>query len=82
MPTTSVSASGAGSESCSSSTATAMSKVKTNRSESIATIARLRSTRSVITPAGRVNTSHGKRCATATSAISNGLRVIAVASHG
>ena len=47
-----------------------------------ATMARLRSTRSVITPAGSVNTSHGRRCAAATSATSSGLRVIAVASHG
>jgi hypothetical protein len=40
-----------------------------------------RSTRSVITPAGSLNTSHGSRCATAISAMSSGSRVTAEASH-
>ena len=52
------------------------------RSTSIATIALRRSTRSVITPAGSVKTSHGRRWATSTSATSSGLRVTAEASHG
>ena len=56
--------------------------VTTARTTSIATIALRRSTRSVITPAGRVNSIHGSRWATATSAISSGLRVTAEASHG
>ena len=46
------------------------------------TIRRRRSWRSVMTPAGSVNSSHGRRWTTATRAISSGLRVIAVASHG
>ena len=48
----------------------------------MATIALRRSTRSVITPAGRVKISQGSRWATATSAIRIGLRVIAEASQG
>ena len=35
-----------------------------------------------MTPAGKVNTSHGNRCATATRATSNGFLVTADASHG
>jgi hypothetical protein len=42
----------------------------------------LRSTRSVITPAGSVNTSHGILEATATIAISRAFRVTAEASYG
>jgi hypothetical protein len=41
-----------------------------------------RSKRSVMTPAGRVKTSHGKRDTTATVAINKGERVTAEANHG
>jgi hypothetical protein len=37
---------------------------------------------SVMTPAGNENSSQGSRCTTATSAISNGFRVMADASQG
>ena len=82
VPTTLPTSSGDGNDCCCDSTAIAMNSVNRKRSESIATIALRRSTRSVITPAGSVNTSHGRRWAAATSAMSNGLRVMAVASHG
>ena len=49
---------------------------------SIDTISLRRSTRSVITPAGKVKTSHGSRCATAMRLMSRALRVTAEASHG
>ncbi len=52
------------------------------RTTSISTIALRRSTRSVMTPAGNVNTSQGSRWATAMRAISSGLRVMALASQG
>lgn len=61
VPTMLRTSSGAGSVPCSASTAKAMSSVKPKRSTSISTIARLRSTLSVITPAGRVNNNHGNR---------------------
>ncbi len=64
------------------STTMATNAVSTARRQSIATIALRRSTRSVITPAGSVNTSHGSRWATATTATRIGLRVTAEASHG
>jgi hypothetical protein len=48
----------------------------------MAIMALRRSTRSVITPAGRVNRSHGRRWATTTVATSSGFRVTAEASHG
>ena len=64
------------------STATATSAVSTKRTVLAPTISRRRSLRSVITPAGSVNSSHGRRWTTATRAISSGLRVTAVANHG
>ncbi len=82
VPTTSRTSSGVGREPCLDSTAMATTTVSSPRRKSIATIARRRSTRSVITPAGKVNKSHGRRCTAATRAIRRGLRVIAVASHG
>ena len=82
VPVTPSSSSGAGSVPCSESTAKATTTVNVPRMMSIHTIALRRSTRSVITPAGKVKTNHGNRCAAATIAISSGLRVIAVASQG
>ena len=52
------------------------------RKVSIATMIRLRLKRSVITPACKVKTSHGKRDTTADSAIRRGDRVTADANHG
>ena len=46
------------------------------------TIVTRRSTRSVMTPAGRLKISHGSRLATLTRPIRNGLRVTAEANHG
>jgi hypothetical protein len=82
VPVTVSSSSGAGSEPCARSTATATNRVRNPRSTSIVTIALRRSTRSVMTPAGRVNSSQGMRCATATVATRIGLRVTAEASQG
>ena len=56
--------------------------VSTKRIALARTISIRRSTRSVITPAGRLKISHGMRWTTATSAIRRGLRVIADANHG
>ena len=56
--------------------------VSTARIALAPTISRRRSLRSVMTPAGSVNSSHGRRWTTPTRAISSGLRVIAEASHG
>ena len=56
--------------------------VSTNRTALAPDISSRRSLRSVMTPAGSVNTNHGSRWATTTRAMSTGLRVIADASHG
>ena len=71
-----------GSESLCIYTNAATTNVRMPRKKSMATIIFLRSTRSVITPAGRVNISQGRRDATAAKAIRNGSRVIADASQG
>ncbi len=63
-------------------TTTATAMVTTARRASIATTSRRRSIRSVITPAGKLNTSHGSLVATPTRAMCRGLRVTALASHG
>ena len=63
-------------------TATATTSVITERTTLAPTISKRRSWRSVKTPAGSANSNHGRRCTTATRAISTGLRVIADASHG
>ncbi len=65
-----------------SSTTTATPRVTVPRARSIHPTRRRRSTRSVITPAGRVKSSQGRRVATATRAMCTGLRVTAEASHG
>jgi hypothetical protein len=82
VPTTWSTASGVGSTSWRAKTASATTVVSTKRSPLAPTIRRRRSWRSVITPAGSVNKSHGSRWATATRAMSSGLRVIADASQG
>jgi hypothetical protein len=82
VPTTESTSSGAGSAPPRTSTASATSAVITKRIALAPTISRRRSWRSVITPAGSVNSSHGRRWTTATRAISSGLRVTAVANHG
>lgn len=56
--------------------------INTTRTRSARTISNRRSARSVQTPAGRANTSHGRRCAVATPAIRIGSRVSIVASQG
>ena len=83
VPVTESTSSGPGSESCWPSTAKRDAQREQRRAARPSrTIARRRSTRSVITPAGSVKTSHGRRWATITSAIRIGLRVTADASHG
>ncbi len=82
VPRTPANSLGPGSPDCLLSTARATTRVRPKRAKSAVTIARLRSTRSVITPAGKVNTSHGRRCTSTTSEIRIGLRVIADASQG
>ena len=74
--------SGSGRASWRASTTNATKNVSTARAALAHTIRIRRSWRSVITPAGSENSSQGSRWATATTAISKGLRVIADASHG
>jgi len=66
----------------SSVTAMATSKARIQREISMATIIFRRSNRSVMTPAGKVNTNHGNLENTATSAMSSGDLVTAEASQG
>jgi hypothetical protein len=82
VPVTFDNSSAPGSRDCRPSTAIATTSVNPKRVKSAKTIAFLRSTRSVITPAGSVKIIHGRRCTSATPAISSGLRVSAEASHG
>ena len=82
VPTTCSMSSGAAMTSWRTSTATASTAVRTARTALAPTIKRRRSLRSVMTPAGSVNSSHGSRWTTPTRAISSGLRVIADANHG
>ena len=67
---------------CAASTTTATTRVSAARSTSQTTIVTRRSTRSVMTPAGRLKTSHGSRLATLTRPMRSGLRVTADASQG
>ena len=80
--TTPSSSSGPGSASPRHNTASATNAVTIALAQFAVTMIRLRSKRSVITPAGSVKSSHGSRWATATSAMRIGFRVTADASHG
>ena len=71
-----------GSESLFNKTTTPTMMVKTPRKRSIPRISFRRSNRSVITPACKVNTSHGRRDAKPAAAINTGDLVTADASHG
>ncbi len=63
-------------------TTSATTTVRPARNVSQTTMVTRRSTRSVMTPAGRLKISHGRRLATLTRPIRSGLRVTAEASHG
>ena len=82
VPTTADDVVRAGQRALPASTASATTAASAKRQTSMLTINRRRSTRSVMTPAGSENTSHGSRPATGTSEIRSGLRVTADASHG
>ena len=63
-------------------TTAATTRVRTVRNTEVDVMILRRSTLSVITPAGSVKRSHGRRCAIAMSAMRRAFRVTAEANHG
>ncbi len=74
--------SGPGRPPCRPNTTKATTRVTPARARFDMTISFARSTRSVMTPAGRLNSSQGSRWATTTREISSGFLVTAEANHG